>query len=104
MMEKITESLYEAQDHAALNGLTIHLGGYTKTNVNLYVPLAFVIADVPEANDICSFYTVTSKTSGPYRICCACDVTLDDACCTTQECHRYEQVEDEYNTSIQRCI
>ena len=75
MMEKITESCYEAQDHSALNGITIHLGGYTKTNVNLYVPLAFMIADVPEANDICSFYTVTSKTSGPYRICCACDVT-----------------------------
>ena len=39
MMEKITESFYEAQDHAALNGITIHLGGYTKTNVNLYIPL-----------------------------------------------------------------
>ena len=92
-MEKIVESYAQAQEHWALNGITIHLAGYTMRNVNLYVPLAYIIADVEEAQAITSFFTSRGVNGISPRICRTCDVSLDNACRTTEECHRYEQKE-----------
>ena len=93
LMEKILESHAQAQEHWALNGITIHLAGYTMRNVNLYVPLAYIIADVEEAQAITSFFTSRGVNGISPRICRTCDVSLDNACRTTEECHRYEQKE-----------
>ena len=94
IMAAILKSFFLAQRDGALNGLTIHLGGYTKTKVNLYVPLAFIIADVPEADMICSFYSSTNITDEENtRICRTCDATVSNACNTLDTCNRYRMWE-----------
>ena len=88
LMRKIQDSYIQAQSFDALNGITIQLGGWIKRNVNLYIPLAYIIADVQEADQICSFYPTSAK-EGDKRICRTCDVSVENACRTDIECHRY---------------
>ena len=91
LMRQITASLVEAQDYENLNGIEMQIGGWTKKKVNLYTPVAFVIADVQEADQICSFYP--SNTQGHKRVCRTCDVSVENACRTTVPCHRYTKDE-----------
>ena len=46
------------------------------------------IADVQQEGQICSFYATTAK-EGDKRICRTCDVSVENACRTNLECHRY---------------
>ena len=87
LQQQIMASLVEAQDYGNLNGITMQLGGWMKKNVDLYVPVAFIIADVQEADQNCSFYP--SNTLGHKHVYCTCDVSVENACRTTVPCKRY---------------
>ena len=88
----------EAQDYSNLNGTTMQLGGWMKKSVNLYVPLAYIIADVQEADQICLFYP--SNKLGHKRVCCTCDVSIDNACRTSVPCKR--STKDEIMTLFEK--
>ena len=51
LRKKILVSYVKAQHYNSLNGITMQLGGWTKKNIILYLPLAFVVADVLETAD-----------------------------------------------------
>ena len=73
-----------AQQPNALPRTKLQLGGFSK-EVNLYVPLQFIIGDVEGGNQLCSRWY--SRQSNCPRLCRTCDVSTENAANTDINCN-----------------
>ena len=76
-----------AQQPNALPTTKLQLGSFSK-EVNLYVPLQFIIGDVEGGDQLCSRWY--SRLGNCSRLCRTCDVSTEDAANTNINCNRIE--------------
>lgn len=84
-LEAILSTFKDAQAPGALHNVKLQLGNFSK-QVNLYVPLQFIIGDVEGGDTLCSRYTY--RGSQCQRLCRTCDVSTEDAAKTNISCSR----------------
>ena len=85
IFKAILESLLEAQEPNALDGITLTLGGITKM-VNIMVPVNFIIGDMQGGDKICACSPCYSNKM--QRLCRKCNVKGSDADDPFVKCRR----------------
>jgi hypothetical protein len=84
-LEEIHKSFYQAQEPNALFDIPFCLGNVSK-QVNLYVPLQFIIGDVEGGDHLCSRQTYRGKAC--LRLFWTCGVSTANAAQTDLTCSR----------------
>ena len=87
-LEAILKSFKRAQAPGALSNIPLQLGPHVK-NVNLYVPLQFIIGDVKGGDQLAS--RVDYRQKACTRLCRTCDVSTLNAGNTNLRCNRIRQ-------------
>lgn len=85
IFKAILESLLEAQEPNALDGISLTLGGVTKV-VNIMVPVNFIIGDMQGGDKICACSPCYSNKM--QRLCRKCNVKGSDADDPYVKCRR----------------
>ncbi len=89
IFKTILASLIEAQQAGALNDIPLQLGGITK-NVNLKVPVIFIIGDLQGGDKICC--TTCAYSNKLKRLCRKCNVRGDQSGDPLVQCQRISMV------------
>ena len=84
-LDTILASFKAAQRPRAMHGVKLQLGHASK-EVNLYVPLQFIIGDVEGGDQLCSRFSYRGLACK--RLCRTCDISTEDAGRTDIDCNR----------------